>query len=463
MFLGFSPVPDLSIYRSRRQELKERIRDRYPKVKKGALLLLAGFEHESRRFHQESSFFYLTGINEPAVALLMSFDGKTKLFVPQFERERATWVIDELAAVKEKMADFGIDEIVPMGVAMGGYQTGSWAPQEAYGTLTDELKKIVADGGSLFTLAPQSMHENAEQRFMLERIFTWVDHLREAANDISVQVARMRRRKDMAELEKIYQAIEISSLAQQAAGSAIGPNVDECEIHGQIDYMFISMGAEAAFPTIVASGPQATILHYQANCRAMQNGELVIVDCGAILDHYCSDLSRTFPVSKQFTKHQRELYDAVLEVQEYVAETARPGFWLNNANEPEKSLNHIAVQMFKKKGLDQYVVHGIGHFLGLDVHDVGATSEPLEEGDIITLEPGIYMPKEKIGIRIEDNYWMTKTGLICLSESLPKKADAIEELMAGVHEDETDETSGHEEHECCEDCDQDCDDLFEEQ
>ncbi len=462
MFLGFSPDTDLTIYRSRRQELKERIRDHHPKVKKGALLLLAGFEQESRRFRQDSSFFYLTGINEPAVALLMNFDGKTTLFAPQFERERMTWVIDELASVKENPADFGIDEICPMGAPMSGFQSGMWAPAEAYGSLIDELKNITAQEGSIFTITPGSMHDNAEQRLGLERMYSWVDHLREATIDISREVARMRRRKDMAELEKIYQAVEMTSLAQQAAGSAIAHNVDECEIHGQIDYMFISMGGDAAFPTIVASGPQATILHYQANCRTMQNGELVIVDCGAINDHYCADVSRTYPVSKKFSEHQRKLYDSVLEVQEYVADIARPGFWLNNPKEPAKSLNHIARELFKKKGLDSFVVHGLGHFLGLDVHDVGDATEPLEEGDIITLEPGIYLPEEKIGIRIEDDYWMTKTGLICLSESLPKKADEIEALMEG-NNDENEEGAEEDEHECGCDCEHECNDCFEEQ
>jgi len=461
MFLGFSPVTDITVYRSRRQELKERIRERHPKIKKGAFLLFAGFEHEGRRFRQDSSFFYLTGINEPAVAILMTLDGKTKLFVPQFARERTTWVIDELASVQEKRADFGIDEILGLGAPMSGVQAGIWASKESYGALIDEIKNVTIDGGSIFTLTPQGLHENAEQRLLLERMYSWVDNLREAVVDISPAVARMRRRKDMAEIEKIYQAVEMTSLAQQAAASAIAHTVDECEVHGQIDYMFLSMGGDAAFPTIVASGPQATILHYQANCRPMQNGELVIIDCGAINDHYCADISRTYPVSKKFTQRQRELYDAVLEIQEHIADIARPGFWLNNAKEPEKSLNHIARELFKKKGLESYVVHGLGHFLGLDVHDVGDAADPLEEGDVITLEPGIYFPKEKMGIRIEDDYWMTKTGLICLSESLPKKPEAIESLMEGINGDESEEAE--DEHECCGDCEHECSDCFDEQ
>lgn len=462
MFLGFSPITDVTIYRSRRQELKERIRDRHPKTKKGALLLLAGFEHESKRFRQDGSFSYLTGINEPGVALLMNFDGKTKLFVPQFERDRSTWVIDELVAVKQNGADFGIDEIVPMGAAMSGFQAGLWSSKEAHGALIDELKAIASDGGTIFTIAPQGAYENAEQRLILEKIYSWVNELRTATVDISLLVARMRRRKDMAEIEKIYQAVEMTSLAQQAAASAIAHNVDECEVHGQIDYMFISMGGDAAFPTIVASGPQATILHYTANCRAMQNGELAIVDCGAINDHYCADISRTYPVSRTFSERQRALYDAVLEVQEFLADTARPGYYLNNPKEPAKSLNHMARELFKKKDLEAYVVHGIGHFLGLDVHDVGDVTEPLEEGDVITLEPGIYLPQEKIGIRIEDDYWMTKSGLVCLSESLPKKADDIEALMEGIKGEDEEEIEEHA-HECGCGCEDDCNDCFEEE
>jgi Xaa-Pro aminopeptidase len=125
---------------------------------------------------------------------------------------------------------------------------------------------------------------------------------------------------------------------------------------------------------------------------------------------------------------QKELYQLVLDCQAYIAEIAKPGMWLNNKDKPEESLNHLAREFFKKKDLDQYFVHGIGHYLGLDTHDVGDYSKPLEEGNVITIEPGLYLPQENIGIRIEDNYWIVKSGAVCLSEALPKSVDQIENL-----------------------------------
>jgi len=124
------------------------------------------------------------------------------------------------------------------------------------------------------------------------------------------------------------------------------------------------------------------------------------------------------------------LYNIVLETQQHVVEHIRPGVWLSNPKEQEMSLHHIAMGYLKKKGYDQYFIHGIGHFLGLDVHDVGNSADPLQEGDVITVEPGIYLPDESIGIRIEDNYWVVADAEpICLSEAIPKTIAEVEELV----------------------------------
>ena len=136
----------------------------------------------------------------------------------------------------------------------------------------------------------------------------------------------------------------------------------------------------------MATGKNATILHYTANTSAMKKGDLVVVDIGAAFDGYCADLTRTYPVSGKFSKRQRELYNLVLDAQTYIADLAKPGMYLNNSDEPERSLHHLAQSFLKKHGYDQYFVHGIGHFLGLDVHDVGNVKEPLKENDVFTIE-----------------------------------------------------------------------------
>ena len=162
----------------------------------------------------------------------------------------------------------------------------------------------------------------------------------------------------------------------------------------------------------------------------MNQGDVVVIDIGASYKRYCADVSRTYPVSGVFTQRQKELYDIVLETQEYIAAFAKPGMWLNNAEEPSKSLNHLAREFLKERGgYDTYFPHGIGHFVGLDVHDVGDSKIPLSKGDIITIEPGIYIPEERIGIRIEDMYWIVEGEAVCLSDSFPKTTIEIEELM----------------------------------
>jgi Xaa-Pro aminopeptidase len=134
----------------------------------------------------------------------------------------------------------------------------------------------------------------------------------------------------------------------------------------------------------------------------------------------------------------------VLETQEYIASLAKPGIWLSNKDKPEQSLNHLAKKYLTERGYGAYFPHGIGHFLGLDVHDVGDYSVPLREGDVITIEPGIYIPEENIGIRIEDDYWIVKDGVVCLSEFIPKRAEDIEAIVQQVYADvdDADEEDG---------------------
>ena len=126
----------------------------------------------------------------------------------------------------------------------------------------------------------------------------------------------------------------------------------------------------------------------------MNKGDLVVVDIGAEIAYYCADLTRTYPVSGVFSKRQREVYDLVLQTQRYIETLAKPGMWLTNKDNPDKSLHHLARTYLKDLGYDKYFNHGLGHFLGLDVHDVGDYTQPLKEGDVITLEPGIYIPRK---------------------------------------------------------------------
>ncbi len=144
---------------------------------------------------------------------------------------------------------------------------------------------------------------------------------------------------------------------------------------------------------------------------------------------YNADVSRTYPVSGLFTPRQRDVYELVLQVQKTLERLARPGMFLRNSEAQDVSLHHIAVRMFKEAGVEGFFKHSVGHFLGLDVHDVGDYSIPLSPGDAFTLEPGLYFPDERLGVRIEDDYILSDDGLICLTESLPKEVEEVENLL----------------------------------
>jgi Xaa-Pro aminopeptidase len=277
------------------------------------------------------------------------------------------------------------------------------------------------------------MNGYVEQRFIVDRLNTLSPGLCDSIVDISALAASLRRIKFAYEKEQLQKAIMITQEAHSIIANEIRPGVEESTIQGLLEYAFTVSGAlRPAFPSIVGSGKNSTVLHYTQNERAMQEGDLVVVDIGAEFNYYCADLTRTYPVSGRFTQRQKHIYEQVLETQNYIATIARPGFWISNKNEPDKSLHHLAVSFLRERGFDQYFPHGIGHFLGMDVHDVGDVTVPLEPGDVITIEPGIYISEEKVGVRIEDNYLMLENGLVCLSEELPKDVESIEAMVQGL-------------------------------
>ena len=425
-----------SVFRARRSTLVQTIKQQHPN-NSGVVALFADFEQPRINFRQESSFFYFCGIEEPGAVLTIALDGYTTLYIPNCGN-RAQWVTTAAQPTKESAQQMGVDEIVYLGDACNTYHFSILFQETEYSTFLSMVRNAISTKKSLFTLAPQSQHQYITQQLILARLNTMVAGLKELTLDISPIVARMRRKKSREEIELIYKAAELTMLAQDAAGASIEEDKKEREIQAGIEYMFCEAGARPGFPSIVASGANATVLHYTDNHHTMKRGDLVVVDIGAELNYYNADITRTYPVTGTFTKRQRQVYDIVLKTQEHIAELAKPGMWLNNKNEQDKSLHHLAVKFMEKHGYAKYFAHGIGHFLGLDVHDVGDIQEPLADGDVITIEPGIYIPEEKMGIRIEDNYWIIKDGSMCITEQLPKSADDIEEMMH-YEADESDE------------------------
>jgi Xaa-Pro aminopeptidase len=417
-------------FQERRQKLIDRLKDEHV-TDHGAVILFGGLEHDHLRFRQESSFYYFTGIEEPGSVLWIDFSGHTTLFIPNHGDERAKWLLTSLSTTEKSAEESGVEAVEYLGQKCAGYTFHPFFKAEEHENLLKRIQQAIEKKQMLFTLNPKGANGYVEQRFILERLNSFFPTFVKNCIDISADVARLRRKKSQYEIEQLFKAVEITNLAHEAAAQAIEPGKMEYEVQAAIEYIFTQAGARRpAFPSIIGSGKHATVLHYNQNNGRLHNNDLVVVDIGAEYNYYCADISRTYPVSGKFSSRQKEVYEKVLDAQEYVAALAQPGYWIFNKTQPDKSLHHLAVDYLKEHGYDNYFLHGIGHFLGLDVHDVGDRNEPLEEGDIITIEPGIYIPKERIGVRIEDNYWIVKDGAVCLSEHLPKMPDEIEEMVS---------------------------------
>jgi Xaa-Pro aminopeptidase len=253
----------------------------------------------------------------------------------------------------------------------------------------------------------------------------------------------LRAIKTKEEVAVIQQAIDITEVAFRRLLQFIKPGVHEYEIEAEIYHSFLSQRATgAAYHSIIASGDNARTLHYVNNNNVCKDGELVLMDFGAEYGGYCADLTRTVPVNGKFTKRQKEVYNACLNLHDYAKSILKPGITIVNYTD---KVGEEATKQFLKIGLlgksdvknedaenrayRKYLYHGISHHLGLDVHDLGTRTAPITAGMVFTIEPGIYIKEEKMGVRIENNYWMTKTGNQDLMKTMPIKADEIEALM----------------------------------
>jgi Xaa-Pro aminopeptidase len=237
----------------------------------------------------------------------------------------------------------------------------------------------------------------------------------------------------------LRKAIEITLAGQKAAALAIADNRYEYEVEAALEYEFHHLGAaRPGYPSIVGSGPNSCILHYDKNNRMMKNGELVVVDVGAEFEEYTADITRTYPVGGKFSPRQQEIYDIVLGAQEAALKQVKPGVQIGRDGPIYKTAyDYINTHGQDRQGnpLGSYFIHGVSHHLGLDVHDVvGDPNRVLEPGMVITLEPGIYIPEENLGVRIEDDVLVTETGYELLSKDLPRKAGDIEVLMREMRE-----------------------------
>lgn len=253
----------------------------------------------------------------------------------------------------------------------------------------------------------------------------------------------LRAIKSPQEVEVLKKAIDITHNTFERLLKFIKPGVMEYEIEAEIWHSFLSQRATGpAYGSIIASGDNARILHYVNNNLECKDGELVLMDFGAEYGGYCADLTRTVPVSGKFTKRQREVYDGCLRLHNFAKSILKPGISIiNYTNKVGAEATKIFVKLGLLKPSDvknedkdnqayrKYLYHGISHHLGIDVHDLGTRTEPIKPGMVFTIEPGIYIEEEQMGIRIENNVWITKTGNKDLMAKIPITAEEIETIM----------------------------------
>jgi Xaa-Pro aminopeptidase len=308
------------------------------------------------------------------------------------------------------------------------------APSTAFKERMNQLMTQVAAEGKtspkIYTVIPTGPGSD------ISRESRFVETLRQTypkneVVDVSKIVAELRKVKSASEIELLQKAVDVSIEGHREIARAIKPGAYEYEAQAALEVAFTRLGSERpGYPSIIGSGINGTILHYNENRKQLEAGELVVVDAAAEYSYYTADITRTFPVSGRFTPRQREIYQLVLDTQR-AAEKA-----FVSGKSSLSDLQRLAREFMKssklrdKQGntLEKYLIHGLGHWIGMEVHDVGKYGV-LPVGSVITIEPGIYLPAEGFGVRIEDDYLVTERGLVKLSAKLPSEPDEIERMM----------------------------------
>lgn len=285
-----------------------------------------------------------------------------------------------------------------------------------------------------------SLIQSREYRFIREMKARYPLHKYERAAKI---MKELRGIKTKLEVEVLQKAIDITDNTFRRLLKFIKPGVMEYEIEAEIFHSFLSQrSAGPAYGSIIASGDRARTLHYVSNNQECKDGELILMDFGAEYGGYCADLTRTIPVNGKFSLRQKEVYNACLALHNYAKSILKPGISIVDYTE---KVGDEATKQFLKIGLitkadvknedpenrayRKYLYHGISHHLGIDVHDLGTRTEPIKAGMVFTIEPGIYIEQEKMGVRIENNFWITKNGNIDLMKNIPITIEEIETLM----------------------------------
>lgn len=416
-------------FKARRKALMERIRRDDPR----AVVVVRGEGPAGdAKYRQNNAFAYLTGVETPGAALiLLPGEEAETLYLPPARRNVFRAEVAALAPGPEAARALGFDRVESTGRlladlfrAVGDPMTGGRAGEGATGVY---LVESPGHGG---------VDEGEDPRASKFARF-----LREGApgtkfKDLGPALGELRKAKSAGEVALLRKAIAITGDAQLEALRALRPGAFEYELEGKVVGTFVAGGAlKPGFDSIIGSGLNATFPHYFANRRRIEDGDLVVVDIGAEFLYYTADITRTYPASGRFTPRQREVYQLVLDAQAKAAARVKPGRTrMSDLNEFVRS--YFRESPLRARGpdgqertMDHFFIHGLGHYLGMEVHDVGDYSRPLMPGEVITIEPGLYITAEALGVRIEDDYLVTEDGVEKLSRDIPSDPAEIERLM----------------------------------
>ena len=441
LILAFLCAPAEARFRQPNEEYQAR-RAKLRAMVDAPIVILGYTGHEDASevavFFQEPHFYYLTGHDQPGAALLLIPDrsgdnahaGKSNadtadspreiLYLPARDPAEEIWEGPKIGPTDPSVAE------------KTGFQT-----VEPLDKLKGDLEKLAKTYKTFYTLMPPEHEEGYPH--LTESVTAIRAAIPQAAlKDIAPQLDAMRQVKSPGELALIEKAIEVSIDAHFDALRAMRPGLFEYQIAARMKEIHEWSGCEReAYAPIVGAGFNSTVLHYSALDNQIKNGDVVVIDVGGEYGGYAADITRTLPAGGKFTPRQREIYDIVLGAQNAALAAVKPGAVLYGGKDSLQQIvtDYINTHGHDKEGrtLGRYYPHGVSHHLGLDVHDPGDRNRPLEPGMVVTVEPGIYIPEENLGVRIEDDVLVTKDGYKLLTARLPRTAEEIEKIMVEAH------------------------------
>jgi Xaa-Pro aminopeptidase len=394
---------------------------------------LSGREEDAQAyvFAQEENFYYLAGHNEEEAGIILLPPADSKAKKDDFQGPREILFLPAKNPGKEKWNGVRMSPSDPGIQARTGF-----ADVRPFSEMRATIEKLARFYPAFYTILP---YEKELGGYPHER--ETVDWLKLAVpqvnlRDIRTNITDLRLIKSTTEIAFLRQAIDLSLDAHFAAFKMMRPGLWEYQVAAKMVEVHAMGGSEAeAYGPIVGAGPNSTALHYDKLSRKIEDGDIVVMDVGAQYSGYAADITRTVPANGKFAPRQREIYDIVLGAQNAALAALKPG--ADMCRKGKQSLYKISYDYINSHGKDQngkplgqYFIHGLGHNIGLDVHDPGDSCKPLMPGQVVTIEPGIYIPEENLGVRIEDDVLITESGYELLSSKLPRTAEEIEKIMA---------------------------------